>query len=78
MKTKKYQCPDCHGSGGEKDVILDDGTGPWEECGFCKGTGEVHRKLFFKILGYKRAESKGAIKKSNPTLHRTRHGKACG
>lgn len=49
---KKYQCPSCNGSGGYVDVICDDGTRPKEECGFCKGTGELTRKMFYKTLGY--------------------------
>lgn len=32
-------CLDCGGRGGFKEVILDDGTGPWETCGWCEGTG---------------------------------------
>jgi hypothetical protein len=36
-------CQECHGMGGETDVILDDGTGPWEPCGWCQGTGKVTR-----------------------------------
>jgi DnaJ-class molecular chaperone len=43
---RKLVCQDCGGMGGETDVILDDGTGPWEECGWCEGTGFVtpHRR----------------------------------
>lgn len=36
-------CQSCGGMGGETDVILDDGTGPWDECGWCEGTGKVTR-----------------------------------
>jgi len=53
--TKKFerQCPSCHGMGGEKDVILDDGTGPIEECGFCNATGRIkNKKRFYMTLGY--------------------------
>lgn len=32
-------CQECGGGGGETEVILDDGTGPWMGCGFCEGTG---------------------------------------
>ena len=32
-------CQECGGSGGEVIPICDDGTGPFEECGFCEGTG---------------------------------------
>jgi hypothetical protein len=46
------QCPDCKGAGGEKDIICDDGTGPWYDCGFCDGKGymNVFKKLYLKIL----------------------------
>jgi|APIni6443716594_1056825.scaffolds.fasta_scaffold00007_34 hypothetical protein len=46
------QCPSCRGYGGYRDVILDDGTGPWYECGFCRGSGEVRRHMFFRVLGW--------------------------
>jgi hypothetical protein len=36
-------CQDCGGMGGETVPILDDGTGPWEPCGWCAGTGYVTR-----------------------------------
>ena len=32
-------CQECGGGGGETQPILDDGTGPWEPCGFCEGIG---------------------------------------
>jgi len=41
------KCPACKGYGGELDPILDDGSGPWYECGFCKGEGEIN--LFQRI-----------------------------
>jgi hypothetical protein len=50
MKTRK--CPACHGLGGEVDVILDDGTGPFETCGYCKGKGEIKGNWFYHVLGY--------------------------
>ncbi|MFA5238235.1 MAG: hypothetical protein WC476_00825 [Phycisphaerae bacterium] len=50
--SKYFPCPICHGpichgSGGEKEVILDDGSGPWYECGYCEGKGciEIGGKL---------------------------------
>ena len=36
---KKLICQDCGGSGGEIEVVCDDGTGPWYDCGWCNGTG---------------------------------------
>jgi len=43
VKQHGLICQSCGGGGGEVDVILDDGTGPWEECGWCEGTGKVTR-----------------------------------
>jgi hypothetical protein len=39
------KCFACGGEGGEKEAILDDGSGPWYECTFCNGLGELS---FFK------------------------------
>lgn len=59
MKEEKlYTCQDCHGSGGETDVILEDGTGPWEECPFCKGTGKVTGKQRVVWLNMKKTEKR--------------------
>ena len=49
-------CQECGGAGGEKDVILEDGTGPWEECGFCEGTGLLTPWLRGLWLRFKREE----------------------
>jgi len=49
---KLWQCPSCNGSGGEIDVICDDGTGPQIMCGFCSGKGKLTRRRFFVALGY--------------------------
>lgn len=46
------QCPSCHGTGGYVDVILDDGTGSLEPCGYCKGTGEIVGRFFYRVLGW--------------------------
>jgi len=54
MKTKKAKtllCPMCHGAGGFREVILDDGSGPREVCGGCDGKGELPRKKFYRLLG---------------------------
>jgi len=49
---KKWTCPACHGYGGDREPILDDGSGPWFDCGYCKGTGMLTSKMFYKVLGY--------------------------
>lgn len=38
-------CQECGGRGGEREIILDDGTGPWHTCGWCEGTGKTTRWL---------------------------------
>lgn len=37
----KLVCQECRGAGGETDVVLDFGQGPFVSCGFCEGTGYV-------------------------------------
>lgn len=34
-------CQECGGSGGYVEPILDDGSGPFETCGYCLGGGFV-------------------------------------
>ena len=49
-KKKFFPCWVCEGQGGWKEEILDDGSGPYDECGYCEGNGlieiggELHRK----------------------------------
>lgn len=43
MIEQLVQCQGCHGRGGEKDVILEDGSGPWEPCGYCDSSGQTTR-----------------------------------
>ena len=40
-RRPRLVCQDCHGMGGETVPILDDGTGPFETCGWCSGVGYV-------------------------------------
>jgi len=68
MTTVKVTCPNCGGLGGYTEVILDDGTGPWEQCGFCEGTGEMKKnKLYYQSLGWLSA-SKRAKRKEMQNL----------
>lgn len=48
-------CQECGGAGGERYVLLDDGTGPWEPCGWCEGTGKVTRWMRGFWLRYMRS-----------------------
>ncbi len=59
---KLFQCPMCHGEGKRTMVILDDGTGPSEICGYCEGTGEIDQKLFYQCLGWLSSISKSKRK----------------
>lgn len=45
-RVPRLVCQECRGSGGEVDVVLDYGQGPFIECGWCEGTGLVdsHRR----------------------------------
>jgi DnaJ-class molecular chaperone len=49
---KLWVCPACHGMGGEKEVICDDGSGPFYQCGYCKGEGIIPKSKFYQVLGY--------------------------
>ena len=40
-RKPRLLCQDCGGAGGEVQPISDDGSGPFETCGFCEGTGYV-------------------------------------
>lgn len=53
----KLVCQDCKGMGGEVDRILDDGTGPWMQCGWCEGVGYVTPHRRGEWLRYRRQES---------------------
>lgn len=43
------KCPCCKGEGGYKEVILDDGTGPYYPCGYCDDNTTVS---IFKWLNW--------------------------
>ena len=47
-------CQECGGMGGATEPILDDGSGPWEQCGWCEGTGFVTRWRRGEWLRYKK------------------------
>lgn len=58
-------CQECGGGGGETVPILDDGTGPFEECSWCAGTGLVTRRGRGEWLRYKRQLRKEKLCKDN-------------
>jgi hypothetical protein len=53
-------CQECKGGGGWTEPILDDGTGPWEECGWCEGIGYVTPHIRGQWLKYKKLEKTNA------------------
>lgn len=38
---RKLVCQECGGMGGWVEPVLDFGQGPFEQCGWCEGTGYV-------------------------------------
>lgn len=65
--SKSFPCWVCKGSGGEKEIVTDEGEGPWYDCGYCEGEGlieiggTVHRKrkaeqLAMEILHFSKPE----------------------
>ncbi len=70
--VKNVACPWCGGGGGFTEVILDDGTGPWEQCGFCNGTGFMKKnKLYYQCLGWMSAEKRRKKIKTKEHEHDT-------
>ena len=41
----RLTCQDCGGAGGYTEPVLDDGSGPWFDCGWCEGTGLVTPRI---------------------------------
>ena len=64
----KLICQECGGSGGGVEPVLDDGTGPFEACGLCEGTGYLtpHRRGLW--LRWKREEKQLADRSTGRTL----------
>jgi hypothetical protein len=50
----KLICQECCGAGGWTEPVLDDGSGPFEQCGWCEGTGYVTRWLRGLWLRYQK------------------------
>lgn len=43
--TDVVQCAACHGEGGYRERVLEDGSGPWDSCGYCKGAGRTTKLM---------------------------------
>lgn len=54
---RKLICQECRGAGSFHEPILDDGTGPSYECGWCQGTGYVTGWLRGQWLRYRREQA---------------------
>lgn len=57
VERLKLTCQDCGGAGGEVEPICDDGSGPFNPCGWCEGTGYVTPRIRYEWLRW-RAEEK--------------------
>jgi hypothetical protein len=51
-------CQDCHGLGGEYEIISNELGGPWVSCGWCEGTGKVTKRTRGLWLRMKKGEKK--------------------
>jgi len=56
VKEKGLFCQECGGSGGEMIPVLDDGSGPFETCGWCEGTGLVTPFIRGAWLSYRKEQ----------------------
>ena len=64
-------CQDCMGAGGAMEPILDDGSGPWYDCGWCEGTGFVTRwirGLWLRTMRREKQNGKKIEKTYGPPL----------
>lgn len=48
------QCAECHGAGSLVWPLLEDGSGPSEVCGCCRGTGQTTRQMNCWLMRWKR------------------------
>lgn len=60
VESKKLTCMDCGGAGGSVEPVLDDGSGPWYACGWCKGTGYMTPMARGEWLRFRRNEKRRA------------------
>jgi hypothetical protein len=60
-RQPKLTCQECGGSGGSVEPVLDDGSGPWDACGWCEGTGLVTPWIRGSWLQWKRSLRKGEL-----------------
>lgn len=57
-KRTTFPCPVCEGKGGYKEVVTDDGDGPYYPCYCCGDAGQMvigsedHKKYFFSSMAW--------------------------
>ncbi len=56
----KLRCQECGGAGGAIEPVLDFGEGPFEQCGWCEGTGWMTPPGRGLWLGLKREKARKA------------------
>ena len=54
QRKPQLVCQECHGAGGETEPVLDDGSGPFIQCGWCEGIGLVDGSRRAEWLNSKR------------------------
>jgi hypothetical protein len=58
VEAHGFPCQECRGACGWTEAVLDDGSGPWYDCGFCEGTGYVTRWMRGQWLRWKAEEKR--------------------
>lgn len=63
----KLTCQNCHGRGGEIEIVCEFG-GPWVECGWCEGTGFVTPYARGMWLRFKKEDKHDLVHFRHPLL----------
>lgn len=58
---RRLGCPECGGSGGYTEAVIDYGQGPFISCGWCDGTGEMTPEQRGEWLRWKKWEKRRAM-----------------
>ena len=54
VEREGFTCQECGGAGGEGDVVMDYGQGPWMPCLWCQGLGKFTRFDRSQWLSYQK------------------------
>ena len=60
---RKLICQDCRGEGGYTESIMEDGSGPSYDCGWCEGTGLVTPWRRAEWLRFRREEKREELQR---------------